>query len=233
VRDVARAQNELASLPVGSLLESRTFDADMLFWEIEHFREWVLDACGRALSSEDLPRWRRITERLAKRVASLPRGFVHRDYQSRNLMVVPGARSDASDGAGTRLVWIDFQDALLGPRVYDLVALLTDSSQKFELAFVEARLADYADAAALPHGDVEEGRATLLDEFDMVMVQRKMKDAGRFVFLDRTKGNGAFLSFVAPTVAKIGGALARLAPRDPEMAELREILARTLGDELG
>ena len=28
-----------------------------------------------------------------------------------------------------KLCWIDFQDALLGPRVYDLVALLNDSYQ--------------------------------------------------------------------------------------------------------
>jgi hypothetical protein len=59
-----------------------------------------------------------------------------------------------------------------------------------------------------------------------------MKDSGRFVFIDRQKGNSAFLRFVAPTVRKIAGALERLAPRDPDIAELRDILARALGDEL-
>jgi aminoglycoside/choline kinase family phosphotransferase len=63
-------------------------------------------------------------------------------------------------------------------------------------------------------------------------VQRKLKDAGRFVYMDRREGNPSFLRFVTPTIGKIQGALARLAPRDPLMAELRDILERTLGDEL-
>ena len=81
-----------------------------------------------------------IAARLARRIAGWPRAFVHRDYQSRNLMV---------SGQTKRLCWIDFQDALLGPRVYDLVALLNDSYQVFDRAFVEARLDDYARARGL------------------------------------------------------------------------------------
>lgn len=229
VSDLARAQNELASLPDGSIVASRTFDFDLLRWEIEHFKEWGLDARDKPLASEDVAKWSRIADRLARRVADLPSGFVHRDYQSRNIMVVPGREGSNTN---VRLVWIDFQDALLGPRVYDLVALLNDSYQEFDRAFVEARLADYADAAALSRGFSKESRTRLLEEFDLVTVQRKLKDAGRFVFIDRQKGNPSFLKFVTPTIKKVGGALARLAPSDPDMAELREILKRTLGDEL-
>lgn len=218
VRDLARGQQVLAELPRGSVVASRTFDFDLLRWEIEHFKEWGLDARGKPLAESDVARWNAIADRLAHRVAGLPKGFVHRDYQSRNLMVVP-----------PRLVWIDFQDALLGPRVYDLVALLNDSYQEFDRAFVEARLADYADAAGLP----AERLASLVDEFDVVTVQRKLKDAGRFVFIDRQKGNPSFLRFVTPTIRKVNGALARLAPHDEDMRELLDILRRTLGDELG
>lgn len=226
VRDLARAQNELATLPTGSVVASRTFDFELLRWEIEHFREWGLDARDKPLCPSDLDTWARLADRLARRVAELPSGFVHRDYQSRNIMVVPGAHEP-------RLVWIDFQDALLGPRVYDLVALLNDSYQEFDRSFVEARLEDYANAAALSRGFSKESRARLLDEFDLVTVQRKLKDAGRFVFIDRQKGNSSFLKFVQPTIKKVGGALARLAVRDRDMAELFALLERALGDELG
>ena len=229
VCDLARAQNELAALPEGSVVASRTFDFELLRWEIEHFKEWGLDARQKPLAADDVPKWNRIADRLARRVADLPSGFVHRDYQSRNIMGVPDR---SAPRPAVRLVWIDFQDALLGPRVYDLVALLNDSYQEFDRAFVEARLADYADAAALSRGFSKESRTRLLDEFDLVTVQRKLKDAGRFVFIDRQKGNPSFLRFVTPTIKKVGGALARLAPHDPDMAELREILKRTLGDEL-
>ncbi len=223
VTDLARAQRVLSALPAGSIVGSRTFDYDLLRWEVEHFREWGLDARGKSLAPEDVATWSGIADRLARRVAELPYGFVHRDYQSRNLMV--GRRPDGS----LRLVWLDFQDALLGPRVYDLVALLNDSYQEFDRSFVEARLAEYADAAGLDPA----AKARLASEFDLVTVQRKLKDAGRFVFIDRMKGNPSFLKFVTPTIVKVGQALARLAPNDPDMATLRGILSRTLGEELG
>jgi aminoglycoside/choline kinase family phosphotransferase len=229
VCDLARAQNELAMLPEGSVVANRTFDFELLRWEIEHFKEWALDARGRSFDAPDARLWQVLADRLADRLAQLPRGFVHRDYQSRNIMVVPGHPPE-----GPRLVWIDFQDALLGPRVYDLVALLNDSYQQFDRAFVEARLADYADAAALDHHATDaESRSRLEDEFDLLTIQRKMKDAGRFVFIDRRKGNPSFRNFVGPTIKKVGRALERLAPRDYEMAELRRLLQRALGDELG
>jgi aminoglycoside/choline kinase family phosphotransferase len=217
VRDLAAAQSKLASLPEGSVVASRAFDEDLLRWEIDHFREWGLDARGKPLSNEDRPEFDRIADRLARRIASWPRGFVHRDYQSRNLMV-------RSSGA---LAWIDFQDALLGPRVYDLVALLNDSYQEFDRAFVDARLDEFARASSL---DAEE-RETLGRAFDEVTVQRKLKDAGRFVFIDRVKGNSSFLKFVVPTIAKVKAALAHLAPHDADMKKLGEILHRTSSDE--
>lgn len=227
VRDLARAQNELTTLPNACVVASRTFDYDLLRWEIEHFKEWGLDARDKPLSAADARTWNELADSLARRVAELPRGFVHRDYQSRNLMVVPQPGAPEP-----RLVWIDFQDAVIGPRVYDLVALLNDSYQEFDRAFVEERLDDYAAAAALSD-DSPEGRASLLDEFDLVTVQRKLKDAGRFVFIDRQKNNPAFLKFVTPTIKKVGGALSRLAVRNRDMAELGRILSRALGDELG
>lgn len=214
VRDLARAQARLAALPQGCIVASRAFDADLLKWEIDHFREWGLEARDIALSPDDAVVFDAIGTRLANRIAALPRGFVHRDYQSRNLMVRPATKS---------LAWIDFQDALLGPRVYDLVALLNDSYQEFDRAFVEARLAEYAEESGS-----REDRNAIVFQFDLVTVQRKLKDAGRFVFIDRKKGNSAFLRFVEPTIAKVKSSLARLAPVDPDMAALATLLDRTL-----
>ncbi len=218
VVDLRRAQEALATLPAGSVVADRALDEELLLWELEHFREWALEARGNALSSEDQALLRAIFARLAGSIAGLPRGFVHRDYQSRNLMVVRG-----------ELAWIDFQDALLGPRVYDLVALLNDSYQDFDRDFVLARLEDYSAAASFSARD----RADLVHEFDRVTVQRKLKDAGRFVFIDRKRENPSFLPFVSPTIGKVGAALARLAPRDADMARLLGLLRRVLGTEIG
>lgn len=214
VRDLARAQRSLATLPEGSVVGRRAFDEDLLAWEIHHFREWALEARGKALSAADREAFDGIAQRLAHRIASWPRGFVHRDYQSRNLMVADGGR----------LVWIDFQDALLGPRIYDLVALLNDSYQTFDRPFIEGCL----DAFAAELGYDEATRRELGREFDLVTVQRKLKDAGRFVFIERQKNNPSFLRFVEPTIEKVKASLARL-DDDADMRALRQILDRTLG----
>jgi aminoglycoside/choline kinase family phosphotransferase len=216
VRDLAAAQGALTELPHDSIVKSRAFDRSLLRWEIDHFREWALEARGRTLSPADRALFDGIAERLAVRIAGFDRTFVHRDYQSRNIMVKTRA-----DG-GPELVWIDFQDALMGPRVYDLVALLGDSYQSFTREFVEARHADYAAAA-----DLSSERARIGREFDLVTVQRKLKDAGRFVFIDRVRKNPDFLCYVEPTIEKVFAALERLSD-EPDMRDLRALLARAL-----
>jgi|CZKU01.1.fsa_nt_gi aminoglycoside/choline kinase family phosphotransferase len=222
VGDLARAQQALSTLPAGSVVAKRAFDEELVHWEIQHFREWALDARGTTLSPEDRAMFDGIAQRLARRIAGGPRVFVHRDYQSRNLMV-RRAPPGSAGGVWRSLAWIDFQDALLGPRVYDLVALLNDSYQTFDRAFIEARLDEYARAAGL---DVA-SRGELGRDFDRVTVQRKLKDAGRFVFIDRVKKNPSFLKFVEPTIAKVRASLARLSDEE-DMNALSNLLARVL-----
>jgi hypothetical protein len=129
-------------------------------------------------------------------------------------MVIPHAN-------GTHdLAWIDFQDAMLGPRVYDLVALLGDSYQTFDRAFVDSRLSEFCTELDLD----EAAEAELSRQFDMVTVQRKLKDAGRFVFIERKNGNQSFLKFIGPTIEKARASLARLAD-DPRLQGLTALLA--------
>jgi len=218
VRDLARAQKQLSTLPDSSIIKSRAFDHDLLRWEIDHFLEWGILARGIPLSADDRALFERVADRLADKIASWPRGFVHRDYQSRNLMVV------SRDGEPIELAWIDFQDALLGPRVYDLVALLSDSYQEFDVGFIEERLLEYAEQSGLAPGE----RGQLRREFDFVTVQRKLKDAGRFIFIDRSHANPSFLGFVEPTIQKARAAIERLSD-DPDMRTLGALLDRVLG----
>ncbi|HEX5100532.1 MAG TPA: phosphotransferase [Polyangiaceae bacterium] len=215
--DLGRAQLALAPLPDDSVVRLRQFDDRLLQAELEHFWEWAI-----AARNVDAPRARfeRARDHLVAEIAALPRAFTHRDYQSRNLLVLP--RAPATGGRApndAELGWIDFQDALLGPRAYDLVALLCDSYQPFDRAFVEARLDDYAAARGLSSLD----RRALGREFDLITLQRKLKDAGRFVFIDKKRGDASFLPFVAPTLAIVENALERLAGI-PELKKLGAIV---------
>jgi aminoglycoside/choline kinase family phosphotransferase len=206
--DLARAQSKLDPLPTDSIIRLRAFDEALLGWELDHFREWGLEARGIELGAAERAVFDAARAQLVATLASLPRGFVHRDYQSRNLLVTlePSV-----------LGWIDFQDALLGPRAYDLVALLCDSYQPFDRDFVERRLDDYATARGLD----ADARRALGREFDLITVQRKLKDAGRFVFIEKRRGDPSFLPFVEPTLAIVRQALGRLS----DVSELRALSA--------
>src|SRR6478736_5307712 len=212
------ARSIASSMDTESLAQPVAFDVDLLRWELDHFREWALDARGIELDAEQRATFTRATEYLATTIASWPRGFVHRDYQSRNLMVI------ADEDGARDLAWIDFQDAMLGPRVYDLVALLGDSYQTFDRAFIDSRLHEFCRELSLDTAREVE----LTRQFEMVMVQRKLKDAGRFVFIERKNGNPSFLKFIDPTIAKARASLARLAD-DPELQGLSALLARIFG----
>lgn len=208
VCDLARAQSALEPLPADSVVRLRQFDAPLYTSELEHFWDWAI-----AARNVDAPRapFQRALALLVERLCALPRGFTHRDYQSRNLLVTT---------TDTTLGWIDFQDALLGPRAYDLVALLCDSYQPFERAFVDRRLDDYANARALSASE----RRALAREFDLLTVQRKLKDAGRFIFIERRRQDPSFLPFVAPTLDIVTSALERLAD-EPALRDLAAIVA--------
>jgi aminoglycoside/choline kinase family phosphotransferase len=206
--DLARAQWQLTPLPEDSVVRLRGFDEGLYRTELEHFWEWGVLA--RGVSDAARADFERARDRLIAELCALPRGFTHRDFQSRNLMVT------ATPSGQTELAWIDFQDALLGPRAYDLVALLCDSYQPFAPAFVRARLDDYARARELSGED----RAALEREFWLIAVQRKLKDAGRFVFIERKRGDPTFLPFVDDTLDMVLFALDQLS----NIAELRALV---------
>jgi aminoglycoside/choline kinase family phosphotransferase len=194
----------------GCIAFSRAFDGDLYRWELGHFLEWGLEARGIELSAAERKVVDHHFEAIVDRLESEPRGFTHRDYQSRNLMVLPD---------GSQVV-IDFQDALLGPREYDLVALLRDSYVQLDQTFIDGMIRRYIDETAAlggPAMDFDRCR----EVFDLLTVQRKLKDAGRFVYIDRVKGNPGFLPFVPRALARVREAFAR----QPALAELQDVLA--------
>ena len=60
--------------------------------------------------------------------------------------------------------------------------------------------------------------------FHLQTLQRKLKDAGRFVFIDRKRGNPNFLPSIPLSLAYVARAFEEL----PDMAPLRDTLARHL-----
>lgn len=203
---LARMHAACEQLPPDSLPASRGFDRALLRWELDHFREWGLEELTGPLTDGQRERFDGSAEALVDQILAAPRGFTHRDYQSRNLM-----------WKGEELVVIDFQDALQGPRPYDLVALLCDSYVNLSEALQRAMIARYA--AERGWGALE--RQAFEATFWRVAVQRKLKDAGRFVYIDRVRGNAGFLPSFGQSLVYVDRALRHLGS---ELAELHGLL---------
>ncbi len=148
-------------------------------------------------------------EKIAELLASQPRVFVHRDYHSRNLMV---------DGA--RLGVIDFQDALMGPETYDLASLLRDAYIELDEKLIDRLIDRYLDQLAI-YRQVRTNREAFRRLLDFTSIQRNLKAAGRFVYIDRVKGNPKFLSDIPRTL----GYVRRNLSKYPELFALRTQLA--------
>lgn len=212
VKLLARLRSSAEKTPTADCIAfGRGFDEDLYDWELHHFREWGLEIwSGKKPSDAERADLDKIFRRISGQLAALPKGFTHRDYQSRNLMVKDG-----------ELVVIDFQDALLGPRQYDLVALLRDSYVELPRPFVEQMLRAYT-------AEMEQltGEKISFDEFlrvfDLLTVQRKLKDAGRFEFINRVKGNPGFLVSIPASLRYVHDAL----ERQPQLSDLRKIVGR-------
>lgn len=170
----------------------RSFDSTLLNWEFDHFLEYGLEARGARMSEGDIEIFNSETRSIAKRIESMPYGFTLRDFQSRNIIV-----------KGEKMYIIDFQDALIGPKVYDLVALIRDSYIRLSDDAVTYLIDLYAKLSGRQMAEVQM-------EFDLVTVQRKLKDAGRFVYIDRVKKNPNFLKYIPTTLRYVKTALERL-----------------------
>jgi len=194
----------------GCVAFHRSFDVPLLMWEFDHFLEYgIVARRGSPLPEEDATAIRREFEGIAELLAGQPRVFTHRDYHSRNLMV-----------DGLRLGVIDFQDALMGPTTYDLASLLRDAYIRLDEALVDDLVGYYLDQLA-ERRFVWTNRAAFRRLFDLTSIQRNLKAAGRFVYIDRVKGNAKFLADIPRVLSYVK----RNLEKHPELETLRKHLS--------
>lgn len=174
------------------------YDRPLLMREMELFREWLLQKhLGVDLSDAQNRVIDEVFELLAENALEQPQVCVHRDYHSRNLMVIAADSEGASPGI------LDFQDAVAGPVTYDLVSLIKDCyiewprEQVLQWAMNYCRQA--VEAGLLRSSDED----TFLRWFDLMGVQRHLKAAGIFARLNIRDGKNGYLQDIPRTVGYI------------------------------
>jgi N-acetylmuramate 1-kinase len=146
------------------------YNEAFLLQEMELMPTWLLQRhLGYAVACEEWDVIELAFRRIVGTVQSQPRGFVHRDFHSRNLMIT------ARNSPGI----IDFQGALHGPLTYDLVSLLRDCYIRWPVERVDAWAEAYRQRlvqAGLTDADPRRFRRW----FDYTGLQRHIKVLGIF-----------------------------------------------------
>ena len=98
--------------------------------EMALFPHWFVgELLGNSLHKDETAMLERLFTSLVENALQQPQVLVHRDYHSRNLMLL----ADGDMGV------IDFQDAVWGPVTYDLVSLLKDCYIRWPATMVRQR----------------------------------------------------------------------------------------------
>lgn len=163
------------------------YDRALLERELNLFPDWyVAQHLGLTLDAPQTAALCNVFETLLANNLAQPQVFVHRDYHSRNLMVIDGAYP-ANPGI------IDFQDAVYGPITYDLVSLYRDAyitwEEERELDFV-IRYWEMAKKAGLP---VSPDFDAFYRDYEWMGAQRQIKVLGIFARLYHRDGKDGYL----------------------------------------
>jgi Predicted phosphotransferase related to Ser/Thr protein kinases len=173
---------------------ARTFDYTTLRWETTYFQENFLKKfCG--ISIPDQSGLSREFKALAEKVASEPLYFMHRDFQSQNIMI-----------HHDEVRIIDFQGARRGLLQYDVVSTLKDAYVVLSETTRKKLLVFYLDK-------LEDLGLTIVDRdhfyeiFILSGLQRNMQALGAFSFLSLVKGKEWFKQYIPAGITYLDQAL--------------------------
>jgi hypothetical protein len=194
------------SLPCWGL----SFDVEKLSWEVDfantHFIRGYLRLSPRPALMEALAKeWERIIGDLSSEMETL----AHRDFHSRNIMMIGGRR-----------VWIDYQDARMGRRLYDLASLLLDPYVALAPGVIE-KLADHYYGRLVENSEAPWDRERFDELFVLSGLQRIYKALGTYGYQTTVRGVDVYVPYVKPSMRT----LLRISKSRKECGRLHDIFS--------
>jgi len=170
------------------------FDEKKLFEELVFFEQhFLIGFRGAVLTSEHRDALATEFRAIARELSYRPRVLCHRDYHSRNLMVLDG-----------ELAVIDFQDARMGPMTYDLVSLVRDSYVEHDEEFIFEMVEEFR--RGVKGVEVPDDFDS---ELDLMSLQRNLKALDTFGYQISVRGNDVYQPYVTPTLELVRTNMAR------------------------
>ena len=208
-----------------SPLSLPAFDEAFLIMELEIMPTWFLErhlgytpTCGEWDAIELAFRC------LIHSARQQPQVFMHRDFHSRNLMIVEHANPATIAPELLSPGIIDFQGAVLGPITYDLASLLRDCYVAWPIEQIDAWVEQYRQHLISVNAIDVDGRQ-FRRWFDLIGLQRHIKVLGLFSRLNYRDAKSGYLNDL-PLVIDYVLKVARLYP---ELTELAAVIERAVG----
>lgn len=151
-------------------LALESFTKSRLQTELSNCTQWYLyNFLGLSLTKQQQTVLDTTYQQLQDNAIEQPRCFIHLDYHSRNLLIIP-------DDIGI----VDFQDAMIGPITYDLASLIRDCYINWPVVQVNQWALEYRKAAIAAKVMPEVSQEIFLRWFDLMGMQRHLKAS--FIF---------------------------------------------------
>jgi aminoglycoside/choline kinase family phosphotransferase len=181
-------------------IASRSMDLEVFLWESRYFALHCVTefyGCDSLLT----PEWEKERTQIALEASSFPKVYIHRDFQSENILIDKGA-----------VRFVDFQGARLGPAGYDVASLLYDPYIPQLENGLSEKLFDYYQSKTY--------HAMGTDSFYICSLQRLMQALGAYGNLSIHKGKERYRQFIPIAVNRCIKILEKM----PRFPQLRTIL---------
>jgi aminoglycoside/choline kinase family phosphotransferase len=188
--------------------QTETYDRYVMRrYEVEYFKEAFL---GTYLGfTKEFPGLESSFDHLIEEAGSAEKGFfLHRDFQSRNIMIMEG-----------KIGILDWQGGRLGPLAYDLASLLIDPYTRLPVPEEESIYSMYCQLLRRKHPD---RLASFEKTFPYLAIQRNLQILGAFSFLSRVRGKTYFEDHIPGALESLRHLLE--AVKDGDLSSLRDLV---------
>ena len=187
------------------------YDQGFIELELEIFTQWLLKKhLHIELLDDEKKQLKQCFSFLTVSALSQPKVTMHRDYHSRNIMVL----NDNSLGI------IDFQDAVIGPITYDIVSLLRDCYTRWPENVIQPLFKYFCQLMAKQYSLEYIKEQQWQEWFDLIGLQRHLKASGIFCRLYYRDNKGGYLKDIPLTLSYINDVSAKY----PELSFLHHLI---------
>ena len=173
---------EIHKIPLKNI-DALHYNHATLFREVMLFIDWYLPFKNHQISLQQKQDYKFYWIELFDKLSKNNQALVLRDYHADNLMVLNNENGFKAVGL------LDFQDALIGSRAYDLLSLLEDARRDVDEKNKQ-KLFDYFISKA------NYKRKDFLVDYEIISLQRNIKILGIFARLSLRDGKNHYINFI-------------------------------------